>query len=370
LACFFFALIFSLFSFPVYAEPDTIEPFIMPSARFGALGGNHTAMADDFYAIFLNPAALADVKEEFSAAEITMSIYGPLFEIIELAKSDSNLDLSALVGTNGFAAGVDLGGPLSVGWVGRGLGLGIFSRFKTSASVSARLRSQVFADLLLTGGYAFRIINKGDHIFDAGFLGKGFVRGALDLNAPIFDPLSIIDDPKDQPFCTYIGLGLDLGLRYSFRGNLTAALVCYDVYSPALVTPYAAFSDFGDKAMGDPSYATVRRRLDMGVKYRIRSNLIDSYFTRLVVMADYRDLFDLFSEIPRNPILNIGIGVELTLLNALALRAGITDALPAVGFGLDLSFVDLNFAIHGKELGIDPGVNSVYAMDIGLSFRY
>ena len=74
--------------------------------------------------------------------------------------------------------------------------------------------------------------------------------------------------------------------------------------------------------------------------------------------------------IPRHPLLNIGLGVEVTVLNALTLRAGIADALPALGFGLDLSFMTLDFAVYGRELGLDPGMQPVYAMSLGLLFRY
>ena len=116
--------------FLIWSEPDTVDPFVMPSARFAALGANHTAMADDFYSIFLNPAAFVDVNEKFSVAEITLCTYGPMLEIIDLLRNNSgsaaDLDISEIVGPGGFAAGFDLGGPLSLGWVGRGLGLGIF----------------------------------------------------------------------------------------------------------------------------------------------------------------------------------------------------------------------------------------------------
>jgi len=166
---------------------------------------------------------------------------------------------------------------------------------------------------------------------------------------------------------------LDLGLRYTFRENLSAALVCYDVYSPVLVTPYDSLSDFTDRngpSSGGSSYATVKRRLDAGLSYRIRSAAIDRNISRFTVMADYHNFLDLLSLIPRNPILNVGLGVEITLLNALTFRFGIADALPAFGFGLDLSFMQLDFAIYGRELGFDPGFMSVYAMGIGLLFRY
>jgi hypothetical protein len=72
----------------------------------------------------------------------------------------------------------------------------------------------------------------------------------------------------------------------------------------------------------------------------------------------------------RNPLLNVGLGVEIEMLHAFSLRLGIGDALPCLGLGLDLSFMTLDLAIHGKELGLDPGVQSTYALDIGLLFRY
>jgi hypothetical protein len=360
------------------AAKEISDPFTMPSARFAGLGGAHAAMGDDFYSLFTNPASFVGVKEEFSAAEISISTYGPVFELIDLLRSNSgsldNLDISGIVGPGGFAMGLEVGGPFSLGWVGRGLGLGIFNRIKVSAAVSGmKIRPLVHGDVLAVGGYAFRVVQKEDHLLDAGFLGKGFFRGLLNLEASIFDAGAMIDDPLGQPFYTYLGLGIDLGLRYSFRENLTLALVCFDVYSPVLATPYESMSAFHDgkgPAAAGASYATIKRRLDMGVKYRIRSTFLDRYITGFTVMADYHDFLDLMEPLFRNPLLNIGLGVEIEMLHAFSLRLGIGDALPSLGLGLDLSFMTLDLAIHGKELGLDPGVQSTYALDIGLLFRY
>lgn len=371
-----FVLVF--FVLPFCVQGETIEPFVMPSARFAGLGGRHAAAGDDFYALFTNPAAFVDVNDQFSIAEISISTHGPVFELIDLFRenidSPDDLDISGIIGPGGFAAGFEIGGPLSMGWVGRGLGLGFFNRLKSSAAVSGtKIRPLVLGEFLLVGGYSFRLIDNNGHWFDLGFLGKGFFRGALNLEASIFDAASILDDPTDRPFKTSLGLGLDLGIRYTFRENFTAALVCYDVYSPVLVTPYDSINAFGDKSgpsAEGASYATVNRRLDLGLKYRIRSIAIEKYISALAIMADYRDFLDLFSLIPRNPILNIGVGLEVKVLNALSFRFGLTDALPAFGIGLDLSFVTLDLAIRGKELGLDPGVQPTYALDLGLLFRY
>ncbi|MDR1863142.1 MAG: hypothetical protein LBQ67_04385 [Treponema sp.] len=357
---------------------ETIEPFVMPSARFAGMGGRHAAAGDDFYSLFTNPAAFVDVQEQFSVAEISISTYGPVFELVDLfmgnAGSGSDLDISGIVGPKGFAAGLDLGGPLSMGWVGRGLGLGLFNRVKTTAAVrGTMIRPLISGEFLLVGGYSLRIIDNNGHWFDAGFLGKGFFRGALSLEASIFNAATVFDNPMEKPFKTNLGLGLDVGIRYTYRENLTLALVCYDLYSPVLVTPYDSMSAFGNKSgpsAGGASYATVERRLDFGAKYRIRWAFIERYISAIAVMADYRDFLDFFSLIPRNPILNVVLGLEVKILNALSFRFGVSEALPAFGMGLNLSFATLDFAIRGKELGLDPGVQSVYALDLGLLFRY
>jgi hypothetical protein len=283
-----------------------------------------------------------------------------------------SLDLTGIIGPKGFAAGFDMGGPVSLGWVGRGLGLGIFNRTKTDIVLSGtKLRPKVSEDILLVGGYSFRLINQTNHVFDAGFVGKGFFRGTMSLDTSLFNIMDIMQDPFNHPITTYLGLGLDLGLRYTFAGALSAALVCYDVYSPALATNYDSYDDFINGINpGIPAYTTVARRLALGFAYKIKSPFLDRYISGLSVMADYKDFLDLLSLIPRNPILNVGIGVELVVLNVLSLRLGIADALPAAGFGIDLSYFKLDCAIHGKELGLDPGLQPVYALDIGLLFRY
>jgi hypothetical protein len=371
----FTVAVFLIMLFPaLFLGAETIDPFVLPQARFAGLGGNHVAVGDNFYSLFTNPASFVDIEEEFSAAEVSISAYGPVLELIDLFRKDSDsLDLTGIVGPAGFAAGLDVGGPLALGWVGRGLGLGIFDRLRSTAAVSGtKIRPLVAGEILLVGGYSFKLIEKESHRLDAGFLGKGFFRGDLDLEAPIIEAEDILDDFSDKPFGTYLGLGIDLGFRYTFRENLSAAIVCFDAYSPVLVTPYDSFSDFtgGGSSSSGSSHATVKRRLDLGMKYRIRSEFIDRYISRMTIMADYRDILDFTALIPRNPILNIGIGLELTVLNSLSFRVGISDALPSFGLGLDFSAMTLDFAIRGKELGLDPGIQSVYGIDLSLLFRY
>jgi hypothetical protein len=373
-------IIFSLYGFilamsnsPLFGE--SVPPFVMPSARFSGMGGNHIALADDFYALFTNPAAFVGVEETYSLAEISLSAYGPVFEILDLiaGSEDSleNLDLSGIIGARGFAAGFDLGGPLALGWVGRGLGLGIFSRMRADAIVNGlTLRPTVFGEILMLGGYSFRVVDLQNHVFDAGFLGKGFFRGSMILDTPIFNAEDFLDDPLGKPYHSCLGLGLDLGIKYTFAQSFSAALVCFDAYSPALISSFSSYEAFQDREVPVHSYETVKPRLDFGLSFRIQNPFLERYISGFFIMADYRNFLDFLSLIPRNPILNVSLGAELVLLNVLSLRAGIADALPAAGFGLNLSFMELDCSIHGRELGLEPGLQSVYALDIGLLFRY
>jgi hypothetical protein len=347
----------------------------MPSARFSGLGGPHVALADDFYALFTNPAAFVGVEDEFSIAELTMSTYGPVFEILDLIinSSDSleDLNLSSIISDRGFAAGIDLGGPVSLGWIGRGLGLGLFNRLKMDAVVSGlKVRPTVSGEFLFLGGYSFRILNKNAHVLDAGFLGKGFFRGGMNLEAPIVEADAMFDDMESNPFKTTLGLGFDLGLKYTFAETFGVALVCFDAYSPAFVSTYSSFTAFQDKEVPESVTETIKPRLNLGFSYQIRSAFLEKYISHFSIMADYQNFLDLLSLIPRNPVLNVGFGVELVVLNALSLRFGMADALPSAGFGLDLNFMKLDCSIYGKELGLDPGIQSVYAVDVGLLFRY
>ena len=366
-----------LLCFSTRLTAEVIFPFVMPNARTAAIGGGHAALSDDFYSLFSNPASFLETDGKFNAVELTVSTFGPVFEIVDLliahAESWDDLDLSPIIGANGFAAGMDFGGPVSIGWVGKGLGLGMFTRMKSDATVSGlQLRPIVSAELLLVGGYSFRIIEKDSHILDAGFLGKGFLRTKLDFSSSILTAEKMFDHMWERPFTTILGLGFDLGLKYTFAKTFSAALVCFDAYTPVMVTTYASMEGFKNKdaPMEPGHYATVKPRLDLGFKYRLRSTFLDKYISNINILFDYHDFLDLGSVLPRNPMLNIGLGAEIVVLEKLSLRIGIADSLPAAGFGLDLSFMQLDCSIHGKELGLDPGIFSVYAVDFALHFRH
>jgi hypothetical protein len=90
----------------------------------------------------------------------------------------------------------------------------------------------------------------------------------------------------------------------------------------------------------------------------------------LVFALDYRDILDLTSLVPRNPILNVGLGVEARVLEIVTLRAGINDALPSAGIGLHLGVCTINLVAYGAELGLDPGDRPYYNLLVDFDFKY
>jgi hypothetical protein len=170
------------------------------------------------------------------------------------------------------------------------------------------------------------------------------------------------------PLQTHFGMGFDLGIRYSFNDMLTVAISGYDVYSPALVTTYLAFSDY--PKTGTQSYNTVQPRLAVGALFRYSSEFLERYISEIAVMLDYNDFFFLFLDPGRHPLLNLSLGLEITMLKILKLRAGMAEVLPSGGFGIDMTFMILDVGVRGRQLGKKIGEKSAFAMDIGFLFRY
>lgn len=355
-----------------------VAPFVILSPRANAMGGTHAALADDFSALFSNPAGFVSAREELSIAQLTFEAYGPLFDLADAATTymkDGELNLSDLVGERGMKTGLDMAGPLSFGWVGRGLGFGFFNRTNVAADASGTgIEAVVSEDLMLVGGYAFRFAPRDGDTLDIGFLAKGMLRGTSLSEASILTVTDLFEDfsLSTAPFTLTAGVGLDVGLRYEYRKTMTGALVCRDLYSPVSVTDYDSVDAFLNGSVTEPttSSKTIDPQWDIGFLYTPHLPVLERYLSGMVIAVDYRDVFGMFDLIPRNPILNLGLGVEAVFLDVLSLRAGIGDALPSLGFGLDMRFMRLDFAMRGIEFGLDPGYDPVFAMDLGLLFRY
>ncbi len=359
-----------------------IEGFTPETGRTVAIGGPHAALADDFSALFANPACLVSVPRELYISRLDIRATGPVLDIASalLSGGDMTASLLDLLAANGykFYAGADIAGPIAFGYAGGGLGFGLFNGTKVSLNAASATSIAVSAkeNLLLAGGYSFRVGLGGGHALDFGLSAKGFARGEISKSLGAIELMGVMQDPMallDLPFTLTTGVGLDAGLRWNWDEVLSAGLACRDAYSPVLVTTYDDASSFiANPAAAHPvsTSGVLDPDLAFGLAFTPRLGRLGRYLDSLSVALDYRDLLDLLEPLPRNPILNVGLGLELRALDVLSFRAGISETLLSAGLGLDLDFMRIELAAFGRELGIEPGQRPVYNLEASFDFSY
>ena len=367
---------------PTFAEAaDSVAPFAVSFGDVEAMGGPHAALAGGFSSLLSNPASLAAAKPELMAARLALKASGPIFDIANIMVSGGDVmtEMVDFLSANDYKlyTGVDIVGPLSFGYVGEGLGFGLFNA--THASLNAASITSITAemreDLLLVGGYAYRVdLGKG-HVLDLGLLAKGFVRGEVSATKGVFEIESLLDPASllGQPFVLTTGIGLDAGIRWDWERQVSAGLVCRDAYSPALVSEYTSAMDFVANpatALSGSTRSKIRPDLAVGAAWSPELGRLGRYIDGLVLALDYGDILDLARPVPRNAILNLGLGLEVRMLEILSVRLGFREALLAAGLGFDLGAFSLNAAAWGDELGIEPGARPVYNLLLSFDFVY
>lgn len=363
---------------------ETEQTVEFPSARTAALGGTHAALADDLTTLFTNPAGFRSAGPQVSFTELTFGLSGPIFDmaglIVEGMAGGSIEDLLADPEVQDLLAGmyaaIRLVGPISVGYVGNGLGLGAFNRsrivFDSSGTVPT-VDTIAEEELLLAGGYAFRLpLPESIGAFDLGFMLKVFVRGRVSSSRDLMEFFSAGDLLLGDPFSLAVGAGTDMGVLYTWRDWLSVGVVVQDQLSGALLYEYSSLQGFLDGSSASRSNVLLPVNLTAGVMVRPPLGKASRYFQDLKIALDYHDAFDFFShpDTASNPILHLGLGAEVVLLEILSLRLGFYQGLLSTGLGLDLHWFELDLAVFGRELSPEPGMRPVYNLLLGLEFRH
>ncbi|MDR3167791.1 MAG: hypothetical protein LBT93_07595 [Treponema sp.] len=349
-----------------------IAPFTLTSSRIYALGGPHTAYTHDITTLAVNPAALRGVKKQFNLGEIGIGTHGDIISLIPLIRSvaggsfddfDSSKIADLTSGSDGkIPLGFEFRGPLSVGYMNNGIGFGFFDRiYFDTRFIGTALRLYANADFLLNGGYAYRIVDKGSHVLDAGIVVKAFGRYSFGINGSVLDMVANSDTLiDDSPMDLILGGGFDLGVLYHLGEGFTFGLTGNDVFSMGLIR-HLNGADSGSSEIG-----YIKPKVNFGAAY----SFTPWKFAAFSLMLDYRDVVNIFTNdyTTRNPILNIGFGAEAQIIQFIYARVGVNDMLPAVGIGFDIKVLKIDAALYGKELSHEPGGMSTYALDLSLTF--
>ena len=373
------------------AEVQETTGVEVASARMTALGGGHVALADDLGCLFINPAGFRAAGPTFSFAEVTARVSGPIFTIASvIIQGLSGLEVEQLVGSPGVQsllrslyASVDTVGPVAFGYVGSGLGFGFFNTTAVTFSTEGVIPT-VFAnleeDFLFSGGYAFRIplSDSGTVNLDIGALLDAFVRARVSMEKSVLELFTLFQSPSldtilGQSFRLEMGIGIGLGMLLSLYDVLYVGLVGRNLYAPSLMNDYASVQAFLDSSAPESvSDGIVPLELDVGLVYAPSLGFLNRYITDFKIMLDYYDALDFVTHpsSSQNPILHVGAGIEISVLEILAFRGGFAHGLFAAGLGIDLTYFTLNISMFGSELSSEPGLRPLYNLLLSLEFRY
>ena len=372
-----FTILVLFFTFPVISQNSPN----MLSARWTGLGGRHVAVADDFYSIFTNPAGFANPKGSLSITQLSMNVAGPVLDIASMVTAGTfsieNIP-NLLDERQRLYTRMNFIGPVSIGYTGGGLGLGLVIEEKATLNVTSLSNASFAVDLnaLVIGGYAHRFDFDNGHYLDMGFMPKGFIQNNFSENGTLTYIIdNFLDIMTSGEYKVSTGIGVDAGLRWFWENTgLGAGLVIKDLLTPVMTAKYTNYPEFSSNPsgslIGDVKTKLIPMNLSIGIMYKPVWNFLRMIDTDILFMLDYVDALSSFRVLDRNPILNVGLGAELSLLEILSFRAGIKDALPALGFGVDLTIFSLGVSMYGEELGLEPGTRPVFNMIIALEFVY
>lgn len=359
------------------------EPPLFSNARIGALGGNHAALADDIMTIFNNPAGVSLIESKLLISQITFGMSGPIFDMASALLSGdpdpmANTSLISLVGS--MYSSIDIVGPISFAYAGNGLSIGFFNwgdvRFESrgNGNIDMLIRENV----LITGGFSFPIPINKDHRLDIGFQLKALLRGAVDAQTSVLDIFgAMMSDPTSlvflNPFVFSVAGGADLGIIYSLSDIFSAGIAVRNVYTPVKNIKYVTFNDFLNGVAPPAANTTdgiIPLDLSAGVKVNIPLGFLERYISDVIVMFDYVDILDFLTQpaTAKHWILHMNLGMELKLLEVLAIRCGFSQGFLSAGIGFDLSLFKLDVSMFGKELSSIPGMRPAYNLVVGLEF--
>jgi hypothetical protein len=383
---FFLALGF-LAGAPVFSYDFLQEPLTLPTPRVQAAGGFHAADTGDWTVLFTNPGAFFDVEETHLFTQLSVNLKGPVQSLAGIAAgllsgasspADLLADPEVLALLKGLYGGADIIGPLSLAYVGNGLGLGVFNGTSITLKQEAPLtiKLELTEKILAYMGYAFSIpLPDPEQSLSLGLSFKGALIGTTSLIKSYAELASAdlgVDMVMSSPLDLSLGVGMDGGLFYRYRDLMSIGFTALDVFTPLQRTTYTG----GIEGLlnGGPSHSSgtgvVPFTLNLGLDLSPHWEFLDRWITDIHFLFDMKNLLGswVFVAAYVNPWLRLSFGAELTLLEVFTLRVGLNQGLLSAGFGVALGRVKMNVAVYGAELGAEPGSHPVYNLMAGFQF--
>ena len=350
------------------SEPPA-EP-VLPMVR--AMGGAHTAVAEDQNAIFTNPAGYALVEDDvvslltigirINIDPSALKIYRALLSGTDVASAE-NIDdyFSNTTLTPGIV------GPFQFGRVGNNFGFSFYNNFDAKLTTrpggiipSANVRAH--SDLGFVGGYGFPLPIL-DNLY-GGFNFKVVLRVKAEMEGTIIAVIDTLSDADTIPIAKAIGFGGDLGLLYLPAPWCTVGVAAKDFFG----TRFTGWETLTSSGSPFPS-SSIQPRIAVGAAFHPAfasgGQEGPARVKDLVVAFDYANLLD-FSPF----FTNVKAGMSLTTLRILNLRIGLDGGYFTGGVGFDFKTARIDLAYFVDELGAYPGSRPAQNMMLNFAVRW
>lgn len=269
---------------------------------------------------------------------------------------------------------VDIGGPLAVGFVRKNWGAGIFNITRmdldwTKTEGPKEGRVAFLEEIVAIGSFGFRFLETSGVTGDAGISLKLFYRGGHQPNVDMQNLKYFLENAQDAPYQAQLGVGLDLGVRLT-AGSLAFGLAMRDPFSPAQVTITKDFGTYLEGAEYTSGLVLVTPTLRAGLAWSPPPPFWQHIITDFTFTLDFKQALFFLEPVPRSPLLEISAGFEMVIQERCSFRMGISDMLPAAGFGINFGLFQFDAACYMVEGGKNLWEHPTLAAVIGILYRY
>lgn len=366
-------------------------------SRSPAMGGSHIADTSDYFTLLRNPAGLAFSGRHNLIGQTNINIGGPLEQVYNIAMTPGKLELlqndqnaliteaSSLISANALNLGLSVGGPIAIGGTYKGgFGWGLFDQVIVGAAVPSSIaKVNAELDLDLVFGYGKAI--------DFGPLGKLAIGLSTDIYAQApyvnvkMNALDLLSGGDPMAMITNAlllnasgGVNINAGVQYRLLGDFLNIAAVYG----NLISTYSKASVVFDQENFDPmalipqpsalKTEAFNGTLKLGVGLNIPTGWSLGLISSWGIYADINDVASVLKNDPlgRNPILDMSVGTEMTLLKFISIRGGISDSYLNAGVGVRLLGLHIDASIYGKELGTEPGATPQLNCAISIGIRH
>jgi hypothetical protein len=349
------AALFLSFAFAEIAHAQYSEYIHEPrtSARVMGMGGAFTALADDYNALYYNPAGLARRDKGELNLQLTagltptlLNFYNSLSTANGSASTITNL-LQSNYGAH-YSSRVGLGGT----YVGQGWGFGIQPIDVTvemgiNNDFAGAIALQAYNDTLAQFGLGWKVGKS----FSFGIAPKAVYRAFIEKEVLALDLVQSTNILKTSDATEGLTVDGDIGTMYTFDVpeswwfKPSLAFVVRNVVNEGFVSNLHLYSGGSSNITNPDGY--LGRRFDIGTRFE----LPEFWSFKPRYLLDFRDLGNQYATFTKCLHTGIELPWKASDLVTGAYRIGYSEGYFTAGFSFDLIFLTLDIATYSEEIG-------------------